>query len=145
MFIDLARRGLLIAYGIERWKHLERSIYRFSRQLAEQLAKFFLRVVGIVHFAGYPACLIAHGIHKLVDFGCIEWTSLTYVYQKIFECHTFLFLSIGFEVILEERNNPVEWNHIHLVVKVGVISSRNNEQLFVFSFQFFESIFAKVA
>lgn len=50
---------VLSEVGIERRKHLERGIYRFPRQLAEQLTKFFLRVVGIVHFAGYPACLIA--------------------------------------------------------------------------------------
>ena len=44
-----------------------------------------------------------------------------------------------------ERRDPVERNHIHLVVEVAVRRSGDNDELLVVAFEKLESVFAEVA
>ena len=39
----------------------------------------------------------------------------------------------------------VEWNFVHLVIQVGVVCARHNQQFLVVSFQLLECVFAEVA
>ena len=50
----------------------------------------------------------------------------------------------GLESRVEELFDPIERNHLQIVVQIDVVGARDDQQLFVVAGQPFESVFAEI-